>query len=65
MASSLDNFAPSARYQQIRDSHDWSDADDDFFAGAALESGLRFTRMESDWASWVIAELDRREKRTD
>ncbi len=49
-----------ARYEQIRDSHDWSDDDADFFGRAALENGLRFTQMESDWASWVIDALDRR-----
>jgi len=54
-----------ARYEQIQDSHDWSDADEDFFARAALESGLRLTRMRSDWADWVIDELDQRAKRTD
>ena len=54
-----------ARYEQIRHSTDWSDSDEDFFARAALESGLRVTRMRSDWANWVIDELDRRAKRTD
>ena len=44
------------RYIRIRDSHDWSD--DDFFARAALENGLRVTKMQSDWASWVIDALD-------
>lgn len=48
------------RYEQIRDAYDWSDADAAFFARAALESGLRFTRMESEWARWVLAELDKR-----
>ena len=48
------------RYEQIRDSHEWSDGDETFFARAALENGLRFTRMQSDWASWVLAELDKR-----
>lgn len=46
------------RYAQIRDSYDWSD--DDFFARAALENGLRSTRTQSEWASWVIDALDRR-----
>jgi DNA-binding PadR family transcriptional regulator len=49
-----------ARYEQIRDSHDWSRDDEDFFARAALESGLRFTQMESEWASWVMGGLERR-----
>jgi PadR family transcriptional regulator AphA len=47
------------RYEIIRDSYDWSE-DADFFARAALENGLRFARMESEWASWVIDSLDRR-----
>jgi PadR family transcriptional regulator, regulatory protein AphA len=54
-----------ARYQQIRVSYDWSDDDADFFSRAALENGLRFTRMESDWASWVIDGLNRRARRAD
>ena len=49
------------RYKQIRDSYDWSRGGDEaFFARAALENGLRFTRMQSDWAGWVLAELDKR-----
>ena len=46
------------RYEQIRDGHEWSGGGDAFFARAALENGLRFTRMQSDWASWVLAELE-------
>ena len=52
------------RYAQIRDSHSWSNSVGDFFARAALESGLRFTRMESEWARWVLDGLDRRTNRT-
>ena len=52
-----------ARYEKIRDSYDWSDDDADFFARAALENGLRFTQLESDWAGWVINGLDRRATR--
>lgn len=52
-----------ARYVQIRDSHDWSGGDTDFFARAALEHGLRCTRMEAQWASWVINGLNQRRKR--
>ena len=48
------------RYEQIRDSYDWSAGDEAFFARAALENGLRFTRMESQWAGWVLDELDTR-----
>jgi PadR family transcriptional regulator AphA len=48
------------RYEQIRDSYDWSGSDEAFFSRAALENGLRFTRMESEWADWVLAELDKR-----
>jgi len=48
------------RYAQIRDSYDWSGGDQAFFARAALENGLRFTRMESQWAGWVLDELDKR-----
>ena len=50
------------RYEKIRDSHDWSGDDQAFYARAALENGLRFTRMEAEWASWVIQQLDRRKK---
>lgn len=62
---SLRRFAQSehARYGQIRDAHDWSAADQDFFARAALENGLRFTKMQAEWASWVIGQLDRRQGR--
>ena len=48
------------RYEQIRDRHEWSRDDEAFFARAALENGLRFTRMQSEWASWVLAELEKR-----
>ncbi len=47
-------------YEQIRDSYDWSGSDEAFFSRAALENGLRFTRMESEWVDWVLAELDKR-----
>ena len=47
------------RYEQIRDGHGWS-RDEAFFARAALENGLRFNRMQSEWASWVLAELEKR-----
>jgi PadR family transcriptional regulator, regulatory protein AphA len=52
-----------ARYEQIRDSNDWSDDDADFFARAALEYGLQFSRMQSEWATDVLDGLDRRRKR--
>ena len=57
---SLRRFADSehARYAQIRDSYGWSGGDADFFARAALEHGLRFTKMQTEWASWVIERLD-------
>ena len=48
------------RYQQIRDAYEWSGSDAAFFARAALENGLRQTRMESDWASWVLDQLAKR-----
>ena len=48
------------RYEAIRDGHGWSRDDEAFFARAALENGLRFTRMQSEWASWVLAELEKR-----
>jgi DNA-binding PadR family transcriptional regulator len=47
-------------YEQIRDAHDWSGSDEAFFGRAALENGLRLTQMVSEWASWVLAELDKR-----
>jgi PadR family transcriptional regulator, regulatory protein AphA len=47
------------RYEQIRDSHDWSGGDD-FFRRAALENGLLFTRTEIEWADWALDALDRR-----
>ncbi|BBX05168.1 transcriptional regulator [Mycolicibacterium moriokaense] len=49
-----------ARYEQIRDSHEWTDSDDDFFANAVLENGLRWSKAKAEWASWVIDALDRR-----
>jgi PadR family transcriptional regulator, regulatory protein AphA len=62
---SMRSFADAehARYEQIRDSADWSDDDADFFARAALEHGLQFTWMRSKWATGVIDGLDRRRKR--
>jgi PadR family transcriptional regulator AphA len=47
-------------YEQIRDAYDWTRGDQAFFERAALENGLRFTRMQSEWASWLLDELDRR-----
>jgi hypothetical protein len=44
--------------EQIRDSHHCSD--DDFFARAVLENGLRFTRMQIDWADRALDALDQR-----
>ncbi len=49
-----------AHYAQILESHDWTADDDAFFARAALEQGLRWTRHEIDWANWVIEGLDKR-----
>ena len=57
--------AEQVRYERIRDSHEWSGDDADFFGRAALENALRFTQMESEWARWVIAGLDRRAARVD
>ncbi|HZQ31573.1 MAG TPA: PadR family transcriptional regulator [Mycobacterium sp.] len=54
--------AEHKRYVQIRDRYDWSGGDQVFFARAALENGLRFTRMQAEWAGWVLKELDRRAK---
>jgi PadR family transcriptional regulator AphA len=48
------------RYEQIRDTYDWSGTDEAFYARAALENGLRFTRMQAQWAAWVLDELDKR-----
>jgi PadR family transcriptional regulator, regulatory protein AphA len=50
------------RYAQIRDAVPWGDSDDDFFGRAALEYGLRITRMQADWATDVMEALDRRHK---
>jgi PadR family transcriptional regulator, regulatory protein AphA len=63
----LRRFADSdhARYAQIRDAHDWSARDQDFFARAALENGLRSTKMQADWATWVIDQLEQRGKERD
>ncbi|MBX9979812.1 MULTISPECIES: PadR family transcriptional regulator [Mycobacterium] len=49
-----------AHYAQILESHDWT-AEDTFFARAALEQGLRWTRHEIDWANWVIDGLNKRD----
>lgn len=51
-----------AEYEQLRDAHDWTDSDDDFFAAAVLENGLRWSQAKADWASWVIDGLDRRDQ---
>lgn len=50
------------RYEQIRDAYDWSDGEAGFFARVALENGLRFTRMESEWAEWALTELARHKR---
>jgi DNA-binding PadR family transcriptional regulator len=52
------------RYEQIRDTYDWSAGDEKFFGLAALEYGLRQKDMESAWASWVLSELDKRHRRS-
>ena len=51
------------RYEKIRDSYDWSEDARAFFARAALEIGLRSSRMEAEWASWVIEQLGERQCR--
>lgn len=52
------------RYEQIRDAYPWPEDDDaKFFARAALEYGLRSTRLDAEWASWVIDGMDRRTRR--
>lgn len=48
------------RYEQIRDMYDWARDDQAFFERAALENGLRFTRMQAEWARWLLEELDKR-----
>lgn len=49
-----------AHYEKILESHDWTADDDAFFARAALEQGLRWSRHEIEWANWVLAGLDAR-----
>ncbi|AQT82035.1 PadR family transcriptional regulator [Mycolicibacterium litorale] len=49
-----------ARYEQLRDSMDWTVDDAGFYGRAALEFGLRAEAMEADWARWLIKEIDRR-----
>lgn len=49
-----------AFYELLRNSYDWSNSDDDFFLGAALEHGLRWSQVRTGWASWVLEELGRR-----
>jgi DNA-binding PadR family transcriptional regulator len=52
-----------AEYVHLRDSHDWSDSDDDFFTAAVLENGLRWSKAKAEWASWVIDGMDRRDEK--
>ncbi|GAY14153.1 transcriptional regulator [Mycobacterium sp. shizuoka-1] len=52
--------AELARYEQLRDSMDWQGSDAAFYGRAALEFGLRVAVMETEWARWVVAEIDRR-----
>jgi DNA-binding PadR family transcriptional regulator len=49
-----------ARYVAMRDSHDWTEGDDDFFGRAALEYGLRATAMQAGWATCVLEQLEKR-----
>lgn len=49
-----------ARYEQLRDSMDWTGSDAGFYGRAALEFGLRAEAMEAEWARWLIKEIDRR-----
>lgn len=49
-----------ARYEQLRDSMDWTGSDTGFYGRAALEFGLRAEAMEADWARWLIKEIDHR-----
>ena len=56
--------AEVARLSELRHSKDRDDSDrlpdQDFFAFAALDYGLRFNTMRADWARDVIAKLDAR-----
>ena len=56
--------AEVARLSELRDSTDRDDSDQlpdqDFFALAALDYGLRLNAMRADWARDVIAKLDAR-----
>ena len=52
--------AELARYQTMRDTIPWRDSDADFYARAALEFGIRREAMETDWARWLLEEIDRR-----
>ena len=47
-------------YEQIRDSVSWDDSNEAFFGRAALEYGLRITRMQADWADDVMEALEQR-----
>ena len=51
------------RYEHVRDSVPWGDEDADFFSRAALEYGLHYAAMEIDWARWLLAAIDERERR--
>lgn len=51
-----------ARYEDIRDSVPWDDSPGDFFARAALEYGLRGAATEAEWARWLLAAIDERER---
>jgi len=50
-------------FASFRDEAHVDFGDADFFALAALEHGLQYSRMHSEWAAGVIDGLDRRTKR--
>jgi len=48
------------RLEELRDSIDWTDGDGLFYGRAALEYGLRMNAMETEWANWLVREIDER-----
>ena len=51
-------------YKHVRDAYEWPEDDDGkFFARAALEYGLRSTRVDAEWPQWVLDRMDKRGRR--
>ena len=49
-----------ARLKELEASIRWADSDQDLYAHAALEYGLRANAMRAEWAHWLRKTIDKR-----